>query len=256
MENEKISDWQEGVGRFLNSDADRVKLHRLSQGRYLLVHREAGAEKVTLEVTGGRQLDRNFPWGEAQLQGIFAAGLRQQRASENFRRTWTLDGFSREGVRVTQELQDVLFDGEEGRVTCFTQTDFQPRAKGVEDAMDHLARVRTWQARTGLYRLLLEARLLVPVDEGGPGERTRFRPVDEMGGFPVVCAFTDYERLDALFPLGTKVLALPGDVLFPELLAARIGALRLNPGSTPHGELYSNEISTMVEGLQRLRGMH
>ena len=76
-----------------------------------------------------------------------------------------------------------------------------------------------------------------------------------MGSWGVTAAFTSYEALDAYAPKGVEVLALPG-IFFPELAVAKIGSLKLNPGTAPTGELYANEIQMMVEGLKKMTGVH
>ena len=186
-------------------------------------------------------------------------GLRQGRASKNFFAI-VKDKSDWEGrwANHAEQVITTLLNDEQGEPQWVLREEREERfqSEGIIEAMNHVAKNRTWQARTGLYRLLLQSRLLVLVNGKGEGQRVQFGQVGSMGSWGVTAAFTSYEALDAFAPKGADVLALPGDILFPELAVAKIGALKLNPGTAPTGELYANEIQMMVEGLKKMTGVH
>lgn len=253
------ADFQKALKTFSESNEDRIKLVVESRGRYLVLHRDSSWSLFRIEVSAGRQLPEGFSWTPEQEQALYDLGLRQGRASNNYRvQVQNVDQWEGQWVEGLEQVVFDLLNDEEGEPvwTVREEKEEHVQSEGIVEGMNHLAKNRTWQARTGLYRLLLESRLLVLVKGKGKGQRVEFGQVGTMGSWGVTAAFTSYEALDAYKPRGADVLALPGDVLFPELSVAHIGALKLNPGSAPSGELYANEIKMMVDGLKKLSGVH
>ena len=117
----------------------------------------------------------------------------------------------------------------------------------VIEAMRHLAKHRDWSARKTLYRLLIDASFIVPIDEND-----EIAVVDQMGSFPVSAAFTDQTLFITANPLGGVFGVKTGRQLFPELVTKRFGSMRINPQTEVRGELYLNELQMLVEGIARL----
>jgi hypothetical protein len=253
------ADFQGALKAFYESNEDRIKLVVENRGRYLVLHRDRSWSVFRLEVSAGRQLPEGFGWTPEQEQVLYDLGLRQGRASNNYRaQIQNAAQWEDQWVDGLEQVVYQLLNDEEGEPvwTVREEKEEHVQSEGIVEGMNHLANTRTWQARTRLYRLLLASRLLVLVSGKGNGQRVEFGQVGTMGNWGVTAAFTSYEVLDAYEPRGAEVLALPGDVLFPELSVARIGALKLNPGSAPTGELYANEIKIIVDGLKKLSGVH
>lgn len=250
------------LDRFCESPGDRRRLTVESEGCYAVVRGDGEGETVHIEVSAGRQLPKGKEWTPEEAQHLYDMGLRQGRASMNFR------GFCGESALVTTWgdrlawIVAELFHSPEGDTNpvLVVEPELEVESQGVVEAMSHLAKNRTWQARTGLYRKLLEARFLVLVEgesgEYSPSRSISWHPVGALGSWPVVAAFTSYDTLDLYAPLGKNVLAIPGEVLFPMLAESGVGALQLNPGSSPNGELSANEITMLVDGLKKLSGIH
>lgn len=247
-----------GVQWLTKANRDRARLVYTSPKGYIVLHTGAAEELVHVQISAGRQAPEGEHWPAEIQQEYYDAGLRQARVSANFRGKWIKGQLNQGGIStLTQALTKGFGEGIRGEAwECSEENVAAVQTNGVEDAMNYLAKNRTWQARTGLYRMLLKSRLLVVVEDEGIGKNTQFKSIDTIGSHSVYGAFTSYEALDAFSPLPTRSIAVPGEILFPELVSARAGALRLNPGTTPTGELYGNELMIIVDGIKRMQGVH
>ena len=66
--------------------------------------------------------------------------------------------------------------------------------------------------------------------------------------------FTDDEALRHFDPRGTPTQTRYGYQLFPQLIEARAGILKINPDGMVGGELYRNELQTLASAVRRARG--
>ena len=235
----------------------------LSSGeRYLVFRLREATQKVQVIVSAGRQLSQGSQWTPEQEQSLFDGGLRRSRASEDYRATTDVQDVPQkwaallaEVVETHLELGPAAFEVEPQREHV---TEIANLA--IEEAMEFLAKERNWQARTGLYRLLIEGALLVLTKEVGPvyklTQTPRWNVIDVMGSMPVMAVFTSTEALFRYAPTGAHAMKISGRDLFPLLVREGAATLRMNPGGMPRGELFRNELDMIVEGIKRLDGVH
>ena len=88
------------------------------------------------------------------------------------------------------------------------------------------------------------------------GADPSFYEVGQIGDFPSFALFTDYAALDNYNPVGLRAQVVTGMDIFPRILSNRVGSVLINPHGQPRGELYSNEVGMIVDGIKRLRGVH
>merc|ERR1712216_392377 len=105
--------------------------------------------------------------------------------------------------------------------------------------MDYLAKQRTWAARTGLYMMMIKAKLCValtaPYDPTA-SDGLNLHVAGQMGSRTVAAIFTDVAGMDRYEPRGLDFTMLDGMALFPLLQDAQVGSVLLNPGNAPRGE--------------------
>ncbi len=223
-----------------------------------------GASSIEVQVSAGRQLPKGVVIDPADYARLHELGLRRRRASENLRfeladsdeerRLWARHA-------VTILLRTFGTSNPEG-ITL------RARYEAVESldnsallqAMDHLAKSRSWSARTGVYMQLIRARLVwalaAPSAPQAPLPSLEPHIPGSLGERPSVAIFLDYDALDRYAPLGLDARVATGQALFPLFAALRVGSVMINPGGSPRGELYGNEVLSVVDGIQRLTGIH
>ena len=120
----------------------------------------------------------------------------------------------------------------------------------VDEAIRKVAKTRSEQDRHGLYRALLDATLLLPMDpDGSP------RSFGTLGSFQSYAVFTDAQAVERFEPRGLPVRHMNGRELFPLLMGAdlKTGSLLVNPQGQLGGELYRNELETLAKAVRRRR---
>jgi len=112
------------------------------------------------------------------------------------------------------------------------------------DAMRATARTRDGATRNALYRSMLRASFLVPMDGDAP------RIVGEISGWDSYAAFTDAEHLQRWAGRPVDCRVIKGRALFPMLMRVRTGSLLVNPGGAVGGELYRNEVEAIAAAVR------
>ena len=228
-------------------DPKSIQLLRcISERGYVVFRRDGDASNIAIQVSAGRQVDTAMG-GEGQ-QWLYDQGFRRKRASENFSWSREIDAWSAQDYQAfVQSVFSRCFGGVDFAVTLLSLPKVYLANEMVLDAMRHLAKVRDWSARKTLYRLLIDADFLVPMNEENVP-----KTVDKIGSFPVCAIFTDQNLFLKATPLGHAFEVIQGKALFPILAAKRFGSMRINPGTEVRGELYLNELQTLVQGIERL----
>lgn len=111
-------------------------------------------------------------------------------------------------------------------------------------AMRASAKTRDGAARQTLYRALVRARFLVPMDGDAP------RVVGEISGWDSYAAFSDAQSLDRWAGRPVEYRIIKGRALFPLLMQRRTGSLLVNPGGAVGGELYRNEVEAIANAVR------
>ncbi|MEE2756231.1 MAG: hypothetical protein VYA30_06205 [Myxococcota bacterium] len=256
---EKHNEVKETVRKHLEalvaSNARRRRVAIIGNDGYAVFFGQPGLGEVGVEVSAGRQVDRS------RMTVEFAAhcekiGFRRSRASDNFSRNIGVDTAELDTwVQWAIDTLSTFFDAESFETKICFEDHPELDAVEIHKAMENLARERSWAARTGLYMMLVKRSFLVAVDE--PTVATEEPPaissIDTLGDRPVAALFTTLEHLDRFSPTGHAATLVDGMSLFPLLLSLGVGAVRINPGASPRGELYSNEVQILVDGIKRLR---
>ncbi|MEE2788051.1 MAG: hypothetical protein VX589_11980 [Myxococcota bacterium] len=229
---------------------------------YIVFSTQSADSPVTVQATAGRRLPPGVRLSPADAGCLGDRGLRQQRASQDFRSQFDRgdDDAWTKWLTAAPALLTTVYGATEAEIevrTCFEKIVDLDNQSLVE-AMNHLAKVRTWSARTGLYMSLVRAQLVCALADEATAS-TDHAPLYEagqIGDFPSFALFTDYAALDNFKPIGLRAKVVKGMDIFPRILANRVGSVLINPHGQPRGELYNNEIGIIVDGIKRLKGIH
>ena len=223
-----------------------------------------GASAIKVQVSSGRQLPKGVTIDPADYARLHELGFRQRRASEDLRMEFGDSPedrllWARHAVTI---MQRTFSAGDVDQLTVrarYEDVDALDN-KALFAAMDHLAKKRSWSARTGVYMQLISAQLVwalaAPSEPDAPLPTAEPYVCGELGGRPSVALFPDYEALDRYAPVGLDARVETGQALFPLFAALRVGSVLINPGGSPRGELYGNEVLSVVDGIKRMAGIH
>ena len=249
------SEIQGKLRELIDAKVSRRRLAVASEHGYFVFSYEPDELGLRFELSAGRQVDRE------RMSVDYAGrcehlGLRRSRASDNFFSRVTTDSVLH-GQLVDDALDtlETHFDASTYDVSLCLEDHPSVDPEDIHKAMENLARERTWAARTGLYMLLVRRSFFVAVARYEESAETSIVPatIDTMAERPVYGIFTSIDALEKYEPKGLKAILLDGMTLFPQLLSSAPSAVRINPGSAPRGELYSNELQIIVDGIGRLR---
>lgn len=112
------------------------------------------------------------------------------------------------------------------------------------DAMRASAKTKDGAARQSLYRAMLRASFLVPMDGAAP------RVVGDLSGWDSYAAFSDAQSLERWAGRPVDYRIIKGRAMFPLLMQFRIGSLLVNPGGSVGGELYRNEVEAIANAVR------
>lgn len=229
-------------------EPDESRFLSFNDGEYYFAARASTeGSHIHLSVSAGRQVEVRL--AEGVQQWLYDQGFRRKRASQDFSQRVPKDKFDH-GVALS--LLNGFFSAQLGRSvpegTLLCLPSIQLDNQRVYEAMTHLAKSRDWAARKTLYRLLIDAWFVQPIDASGGIDLE-----DKMGTWPVCAAFLDEEAFVQRYPCGFRYQLVQGWELFPRLVDAKYGSLRLNPKSEVRGELYFNELQMIRDGIARLK---
>ena len=243
------------LATLMASSVRRRRVAILGNDGYAVFFGQPGRDEIGVEISAGRQVDRT------RMTVEFAAhcekiGFRRSRASDNFSRTIGLNTSELDTwLQWTLETLETFFDAEGFDIKLCLEDHPELDATEIHKAMENLAKQRSWAARTGLYMMLVKRPFLVAIDTPSmaPEEQAPISSIDTLGDRPVAAIFTTLDALDRFNPTGHSAMMMDGMALFPLLLSLGVGGVRINPGTSPRGELYSNEVQILVDGIKRLR---
>ena len=251
------------IERLTGEGGNRNRVALTGANGHVVFSSVAGASAITVEVSAGGQLPKGFTLEPADYARLDELGLRRGRASENLRAEFTSSVenrtlWARHAVTILGRTFGVPAEAIAFRARYEQVETLDNRV--LRDAMLHLAKTRAWAARKGVYLTLIRARLVwalaAPLAPGAPLGEAAPHVCGTLGGRPSVAVFPDYEALDRYAPTGLDARVATGRALFPVFAALGVGSVMINPGGTPRGELYTNEVLTVVDGIKRLSGVH
>lgn len=218
---------------------------------WLALSGEKGGHVVECEPVTDDHLPAGVSLTQAQRKALLAAGFTPIKHSSRLRRIYGLDGAGRadEVASILTGLLAEVYGQEHWALSAWSGSTPAVSNPEIIQQMRRLSRTRSHGDRISLYRLLLRADLLVPVEKEGSNKPAQ---IGDIAGFPVFGAFTDLKSMLYFDPRVRPLQVIPGRAYFPMLTKLGAGSLRLNPGALVGGELYRNELESIAGAAMRV----
>ena len=153
--------------------------------------------------------------------------------------------------RIARDIDRIfleIFNVEAESLSCVltpnTRHDLNNRK--LHRTMRETASSKEHSRRIALYQELINSQLLAYMSTDG----NDFFPYGTIGPFVTFAAFTDDKYLKYFDPRGFSVKQMYAFELLPKLLEQNAGSLILNPTCDIRGELYKNELQSIVKALR------
>ena len=249
---------RDGLIRLLGASGNRKRLLIEGGSGYIAFSTTPGQDALQAQAAGGRHLPEGTRMSPESAQRLGDAGLRQRRASENYLGQVhdlgsSLELWTSRAAKLLAEVYGATPD--EVRVTLRSEEQPVLDNQSLLDAMDTLAKQRDWKARTDVYMQLIVSQLVLALakpHDGALADVGQVHHAGAMAGLPVVAVFSDVAALDRYEPRGLDLRVMEGSAVFPFLHSLKIASVLINPRGAPRGELYMNELWTIVQGIKRL----
>lgn len=244
---------------------------------YLAARGSLDESTLQIILAAGRSLEKALNQEEAQR--LHDLGFRRKSAAHPFTRDSTpTDHASRETL--THELLEIaqeLYISDWSDVALFERQGDRPQLnnKKLIDAMRLLSKQRDMSARQKVYWAVIRAEMLLALEAPPPPSLTQERgrsqwveaglsKVSEISssvklhdfraitGYRSAAIFSDAEALEGVDPRGTHWVRLPGRLAISLALEQGWDSLLINPHGAIGGELYRNELVSILEGLERM----
>jgi len=237
-----------GIEQLIEMPNSRVLLSSKDCG-WAVVHSYEISNRLLCEFPSNKLLEPNNTLNEEQEQALIALGYTSRRSKRCFGKM--------SSATSSEDIQNIAKQIVEGMMVFSTElstwsirVDKEHRQilsnRAVGDQMRKLSKHRTHEARIELYKMLLNAELLLALDGNGVP-----LVVDTIGKFPCYGLFTEARHLYHFDPRGLNIQRDYGSSLFPILNALAPGSVFLNPKCELRGELYRNEIESLAQAVRR-----
>lgn len=235
----------------LSKGGSRNRLLISAGDAWLALSGEKGGHVVECEPVTNDHLPSGVSLTETQRKTLLAAGFTPIKHSSRLRRIYGLDGAGRaeEVASILTGLLAEVYGQESWALSAWSGSAPEVRNPELIQQMRRLSRTRGHNDRMNLYRQLLRAELLVPVESEGSNKPAQ---IGDIAGFPVFGAFTDLKSVLYSDPRALPLKVIPGRAYFPMLMKLGAGSMRLNPGALVGGELYRNELESIAGAAMRI----
>jgi len=160
--------------------------------------------------------------------------------------------FDQEPAEIVAEILELFgaVYGQSGELTFTLQLGEAETLENspLMEAMRRVSKERSQEARQNVYRALIRADLLVPIDSNGG-----LVEMGTLGDRPVYGLFSDWESLRHWDPRGHAYQRRRGAEVFIGLAQTLAGSVLSNPGGQVGGELYRNEILAIAGAIRGVR---
>ena len=206
--------------------------------------------RVLFEISSNRYLPKENHLSEAQLKQLEGWGYTKRKAGRSIGAITYLTTDD-DIQRVASDIHKIfaeIFHQEGSALTCaFTQnTKHDLSNRKLHNTMRETASSKEHNRRIALYQELINSQLLAYVS----ADSDNFFPYDTIGPFVTFAAFTEDKYLKQFDPRGCPVKQMYAFELLPKLLEQNAGSLILNPKCDIRGELYRNELQSIVKALR------
>ena len=262
--------------RMVNEGGEDNRLVIQGDQGYLLVQGKAGKTEMLIKAAAGRSLERLL--SEEEVKRLYESGFRRKNAALPFTRTVTVEDqegkstLALELITLLTELYASHIDEVSLREKLGDYITLNP--KRLVDAMRRLSTKRDMSSRQKLYWAVIRSDVILALDtypaQNLTQERGRIqwikagteqisdmsnsvslRNFKDVTGYRSAAIFSDQDAFEAMDPRGLNCVRLPGRLAISLVLDQGWDSLLINPHNPVGGELYRNELVSIVEGLAK-----
>ena len=282
---DEISDGRSLLREAMRGALDRVTSRGGSWNRvvvqgdrgFMVVRGARDDEDVEIIAAAGRALERRL--SEQEAQHLYDLGYRRYNAARPYVREASIDcGDVRETI--TDELIELtleLYASSADTVAVHERYDDLVDVENPRliEAMRRLSKARDMSSRQKLYWAVVRADVLLALDAPPPKSlksdsghmqwvETGLKEIEhisssvnildfkEVTSYNSAAIFSDLKSLEQVDPRGLHFIRLPGRLAIMLALAQGWSSLLINPRSDVGGELYRNELESILDGLKQL----
>ena len=244
---------------------------------FIVVKGACDEEDVEVLLASGRTLNRQLE--DQAAQRLYDHGFRRKTAALPFTKLFCIDEDElREALaHLLIDLVYPIYASDISKVSLHER--FADRSSTENnrliEAMKRLSKKRDMSSRQKLYWAVVRSQVLLALDSPPPKSLKTERGLQqwiesglndiqhvssslsiknfkEITAYRSVAIFTDPDALDLIDPRGIESIVLPGRLAIMLALAQSWDSLLINPRSAVGGELYKNELQSILEGLERM----
>ena len=244
---------------------------------FIVIKGARDEEDVEVLIASGRTLNRQLD--EADAQHLYVQGFRRKTAALPFQKLFCIDEQEKREA-LTELLIDLvcsIYPNEASKISIherFSDRPFTENNRLIE-AMKRLSKKRDMPSRQKVYWAVVRSQVLLALEKTAPkGLKTdqglqqwiesglndiqhvssslSIKSFKEITGYRSIAVFTDNDALDLVDPRGIETVVLPGRLAIMLALSQSWDSLLINPRSDVGGELYKNELQSIIEGLKKM----
>lgn len=244
---------------------------------FIVIKGACDEEDVEVLIASGRTLNRQLD--EADAQRLHVQGFRRKTAALPFQKLFCVDEHEQREA-LTELLIDLIcsvYDNEISKISIrehFSDRIITDNNRLIE-AMKTLSKKRDMSSRQKVYWAVVRSQVLLALDKSAPkslktdrglqqwiesglddiqhiSSSLSLKSFKDITGYRSMAIFTDSNALDLVDPRGVETVVLPGRLAIMLALAQSWDSLLINPRSDVGGELYKNELQSIVEGLEKM----
>ena len=244
---------------------------------FIVIKGACDEEDVEVLVASGRTLKGQLD--EAEAQRLYVQGFRRKTAALPFQKFFCVDE-QEQREALTELLIDLIcsiYNNEPSTISIRER--FSDRAtienNRLIEAMKQLSKKRDMSSRQKVYWAVVRSQVLLALDQPAPkslktdrglqqwiesglnniehiSSSLSLKSFKDITGYRSIAIFTDSDALDLVDPRGIETVVLPGRLAIMLALSQSWDSLLINPRSDVGGELYKNELQSIVEGLEKI----
>lgn len=246
---------------FINTVLENLQLlNQHPNGRIVIICGEYWAvlhsldvpTRALCEISSNKYLPERCKITSAQIDALKKLSYSQRRRQRSLGKLVAMST-SEQHEQCAAELnyifEDILLTPcDQAKIHFHPNARNQLQNKELIKTMKEASKNRQQGVRFALYRALLNSRLLLLVEKEGA---TVPMQTGTIAKFPIFTCFTDYEAARCYDPKVGWLYETYAFEIFTSVRKLNVGTLQINPKGDIGGDLYQNEIDTLLQAVNK-----
>ena len=236
------------------------KLHQDPNGRLLvqideywaILHSLDVPSRALLEISSNTYLSSSKQLDASQSKQLTDLSYTQRRRKRSLGKLVPIASPQHHDQLITELsyiFEDVLqINTDQAQVRFYPKARHALKNKTLLQSMKRMSKSKQHSLRIELYKALLNSTLLLLTSEDNPSQPLQ---TDSIMNYPVYTCFTDYESARCYDPRVGQLSELFAYQIFNQVWDLNVGSLQINPKGDIGGELYRNEIETLIQAVKK-----